>query len=98
MKVGTSFPANSRAQLQKALEAVKAYMLSHYDNLPAGGEANWTKDIDLAVILETARQYKRTGTPQGVDTFAEFGAIRVSRFLDPDAVRLLDPYLLPAIA
>lgn len=94
----TTMPTNNVQQLDKVLQAVKAYLVGHYDNLPDGGEDAWTADIDLAVTLECARQFARAKTPQGVDVFAELGAVRVSRFLDPDATRILDRYLLPAIA
>ena len=45
-----------------------------------------------ACILQTERLLKRYDSPLGVAGFGELGAVRVSRFLDPDVQLTLEPY------
>lgn len=45
-----------------------------------------------AAILQTSRVYTRFASPLGVVSFGDMGAIRVSRFLDPDVEMLLAPF------
>jgi len=96
-------PGASAVQLDmiaKCLDAVTAYFVAHYDNKPndnSDDPADWGEDIDLALTMETARLYQRRKSPGGTDAFDDLGVIRVSRFMDPDAMRLLYDYLLPAI-
>jgi hypothetical protein len=45
-----------------------------------------------AAILQASRLYTRLSSPVGVVSFGDMGAIRVSRFVDPDVDMLLNPY------
>jgi len=45
-----------------------------------------------ATILQTSRLYTRLSSPAGVVSFGDMGAVRVSRFADPDVELLLEPY------
>jgi len=48
--------------------------------------------VKQATILQAARLFTRLDSPLGVAGFGEMGAMRVSRFLDPDVDALLKPY------
>jgi len=49
-----------------------------------------------AALINAARLFKRRKSPEGVLAgFADFGPVRISRIDDPDAARLLEPYLHP---
>jgi len=45
-----------------------------------------------ACIIQASRIFKRYDSPLGVAGFGDLGAIRVSRFLDPDMAQLVEPY------
>lgn len=48
--------------------------------------------IAQATIIQASRLFKRLDSPLGVAGFGDLGAIRVSRFLDPDMAQLVEPY------
>ena len=48
--------------------------------------------ITQATIIQASRVFKRYDSPLGVAGFGDLGAIRVSRFLDPDMAQLVEPY------
>ena len=48
--------------------------------------------VKQATILQAARIFTRLDSPLGVAGFGEMGAMRVSRFIDPDVEALLRPY------
>ena len=48
--------------------------------------------IEQATIIQASRLFKRLDSPLGVAGFGDLGAIRVSRFLDPDMAQLVEPY------
>jgi hypothetical protein len=48
--------------------------------------------VTQATIIQASRIFKRYDSPLGVAGFGELGAIRVSRFLDPDMAQLVEPY------
>lgn len=48
--------------------------------------------ITQACIIQSSRIFKRYDSPLGVAGFGDLGAIRVSRFLDPDMAQLVEPY------
>jgi hypothetical protein len=50
------------------------------------------KAIEVATIIQATRIFKRYDSPLGVAGFGDFGAVRVSRFLDPDVEQLVHPY------
>lgn len=50
------------------------------------------KAIETATIMQAMRIFKRYDAPLGVAGFGDFGAVRVSRFLDPDVEMLVQPY------
>lgn len=50
------------------------------------------KAIETATIIQSMRIFKRYDAPLGVAGFGDFGAVRVSRFLDPDVEQLVQPY------
>jgi hypothetical protein len=47
--------------------------------------------IKQATILAALRAYKRYESPTGVLGFSDMGAVRIGR-IDPDVMRLVDPY------
>ena len=47
--------------------------------------------VTQANILQAARLFKRYDSPLGVAGFGDFGAVRVSRSLDPDVAQLVEP-------
>jgi hypothetical protein len=55
------------------------------------GFASVPSAIKQATILSSLRAYKRYESPTGVLGFSDMGAIRIGR-LDPDVMRLVDPY------
>jgi len=56
------------------------------------GYGSTPASVKTATLLLAAKLYKRKDSPNGVEGSAEFG-IRVSRFEDPDVVRLLTPHM-----
>jgi hypothetical protein len=50
------------------------------------------KAIETATMIQASRIFKRFDSPLGVAGFGDFGAVRVSRFLDPDVEQLVMPY------
>lgn len=48
--------------------------------------------ITQATIIQASRIFKRYDSPLGVAGFGDLGAIRVSRYLDPDMAQLVEPY------
>ena len=48
--------------------------------------------VTQACIIQASRIFKRYDSPLGVAGFGDLGAIRVSRFLDPDMAQLVEPY------
>jgi hypothetical protein len=48
--------------------------------------------VTQATIIQASRIFKRYDSPLGVAGFGDLGAIRVSRFLDPDVAQLVEPY------
>jgi hypothetical protein len=59
------------------------------------GRFGWP-DVPVAVreatILQASRLFTRLDSPLGVAGFGDMGAMRVSRFVDPDVEALLQPY------
>lgn len=49
--------------------------------------------VKQACLILMARIFKRKESPQGVAGFDQFGTIRISQAADPDAARLLEPYV-----
>lgn len=56
------------------------------------GWASVPEPITQACIIQSSRIFKRYDSPLGVAGFGDLGAIRVSRFLDPDMAQLVEPY------
>jgi len=59
------------------------------------GEFGWPETpaaVREAAILQASRLYTRLSSPVGVVSFGDMGAVRVSRFVDPDVDMLLNPY------
>lgn len=56
------------------------------------GWATVPDPITQACIIQASRIFKRYDSPLGVAGFGDLGAIRVSRFLDPDMAQLVEPY------
>lgn len=48
--------------------------------------------ITQACVIQSSRIFKRLDSPLGVAGFGDMGAIRVSRYLDPDVEQLVAPY------
>jgi hypothetical protein len=56
------------------------------------GWAVTPQSIATATRLQAARLFKRSDSPLGVAGFGDMGAMRVSRYMDPDVELLLAPY------
>ena len=56
------------------------------------GWATVPEPVMQACIIQSSRIFKRYDSPLGVAGFGDIGAIRVSRFLDPDMAQLVEPY------
>ena len=56
------------------------------------GRSSVPDAVSYAAILLAERLYKRVDSPLGVAGFGDMGAIRVSRYMDPDVELLLSPY------
>jgi hypothetical protein len=56
------------------------------------GWATVPSPVKQACIIQASRLFKRLDSPLGVAGFGDLGAIRVSRFLDPDMAQLVEPY------
>lgn len=49
--------------------------------------------ITQACVIQASRIFKRLDSPLGVAGFGDMGAVRVSRYLDPDVQQLVAPYV-----
>jgi len=78
--------AESLALLQRCLDAAVANVESSH-TLPA----TYTTDIELAILMLTSRLWLRRDTPNGISSFGDYGAVRVTNY-DPDINLLLEPY------
>lgn len=57
------------------------------------GWASVPMAITQACIIQSSRIFKRLDSPLGVAGFGDMGAVRVSRYLDPDVQQLVAPYV-----
>ena len=48
--------------------------------------------ITQACVIQSSRLFKRLDSPLGIAGFGDMGAVRVSRYLDPDVEQLIAPY------
>lgn len=55
-------------------------------------EVDWPPTIFQAVVMQSARLYKRRSSPEGVAGFGDLGIVRVTTF-DPDIEAMLNPDL-----
>lgn len=79
--------AGTLETIQTCVDAVEASLLTTYDFDPDDCPA----DVFQAVLMQSARLYRRRTTPDGIATFGQDFAVRVNRF-DPDIDALLEPY------
>ena len=49
--------------------------------------------VEQAAVIQAMRIFKRLDSPLGVAGFGDFGAMRVSKGLDPDVAQLVAPYV-----
>ena len=56
------------------------------------GYASVPISITQACIIQSSRIFKRLDSPLGIAGFGDMGAMRVSRYLDPDVEQLVAPY------
>lgn len=49
--------------------------------------------IKQACVIQSSRIFKRLDSPLGVAGFGDMGAVRVSRYLDPDVEQLVAPFV-----
>jgi hypothetical protein len=77
---------------QAVLDAVETH-ISHSYVLPTP----LPEDARNGILIAAARLIKRKDSPQGIEDFGEFGAVRISR-MDPDVEALLSPYKTWALA
>lgn len=86
---GLDTPATGSQQWenkQSVLDAVET-KIGHNFTLPDP----LPEDARLGILIQTARVLKRKDSPQGIEDFGEFGAVRISR-VDPDVEELLSAY------
>jgi hypothetical protein len=76
------------ALMQRCLDAAVANVEATH-TLPATPNT----DIELAIIMLASRWWLRRNTPNGISSFGDFGAVRVTNY-DPDITMLLAPYKL----
>jgi hypothetical protein len=53
---------------------------------------DWSPTVYQAVVMQSARLYKRRSSPEGVAGFGDLGIVRVTTF-DPDIEAMLNPSL-----
>jgi len=53
---------------------------------------DWSPTVYQAVLMQSARLYKRRSSPEGVAGFGDLGIVRVTTF-DPDIEAMLNPDL-----
>lgn len=83
---GESVPTgDSLALLERCLAAVSEHVDTYYVT-----DDPLTDSQEQAVLMQSARLWRRRQSPDGVAAFGEFGPIRVST-LDPDVIGLLMP-------
>jgi len=56
------------------------------------GYASVPTAITQACVIQASRIFKRLDSPLGIAGFGDMGAMRVSRYLDPDVEQLVAPY------
>jgi hypothetical protein len=56
------------------------------------GWAEIPSAVEDACMIQAAHLFRRKDTPDGIAGAADFGVVRVSRFVDPDVEMLLAPY------
>jgi hypothetical protein len=78
------FPTLNAAMTEQALVKVTAVF----------GWAAVPDAVEQACIIQSSRLFKRFDSPLGVAGFGDLGAVRVSRYLDPDVEQLVEPYRL----
>jgi hypothetical protein len=76
-------PEDELALLELIIAAVTEHVEDHYVVADP-----MTDSQELAVMMQSARMWRRRDTPEGVIAFDELGAVRVTR-LDPDVERML---------
>lgn len=86
-----------RAHPYTALRAVGDYLFPASQQAAVRVTARWgwsavPSPVTQAAVLQAARLFKRSDSPLGVAGFGDMGAVRVSRYLDPDVELLLAPY------
>lgn len=90
--------ANGQASPFTRIRAVGNYLfpsLNYQALVQVTGVWGWAavpEPIKQANILQASRIYKRAESPLGVAGFGDFGAVRVTRSLDPDVQQLVDPF------
>lgn len=65
------------------------------DTLQVTAKFGWPRipdQVNEACILRAAALFKRTDSPNGIAGFDGFGAVRISRQMDPDVADLLGPF------
>lgn len=85
---GSSYTANEDADLAGIVDAVDVVVRGLAVADKARGYEAWPADIALGATMLGARLFRRRKTPDGVQAFAEGGAVYVQRN-DPDVAMLL---------
>tara|TARA_Y100000114_G_scaffold67646_1_gene61993 strand:- start:6891 stop:7493 length:603 start_codon:yes stop_codon:yes gene_type:complete len=57
------------------------------------GFSSVPSQVNQAAVIQAMRIFKRLDSPLGVAGFGDFGAMRVSKGLDPDVAQLVAPYV-----
>lgn len=77
------------SMMQRCLDAVVSNVA---DRIGSWVPEPWPSNVETAVLMQSARVYKRRSSPEGVAGFGDLGVVRVT-LLDPDVVDLLGPDL-----
>ena len=78
------------------LEALGMWLPVGRKTLRITGYHGWSSVPDAireACVIKATSLFKRGDSPFGIAGTGDFGAIRISRFEDPDVIKLLDPFM-----
>ena len=90
---GTSFGAVDTGWPATSLEFIDDYSPARFLRVTAlHGWAAVPEPVEFATKLVAAHLLTRRHSPAGIEGAGDFGAVRVSRYLDPHATLLLKPY------
>ncbi len=78
------------------LDTLGGYLPVGRNTLRITGYHGWSSVPDAvreATVIKATALFKRGDSPFGIAGSGDFGAIRISRYEDPDVIKLLDPFM-----